>query len=301
MFIECKAFCRFHSLYIAILLHMCTSHTTNFNAIHWKLFLLVIGKRLVWLFPSEMRFVSAIFAANDHIKMGLVWQTDKILTAARMWLLNERYVQNMKYQQIKMFDKAKEKCGDRMQQSFPFFLFVCFFAHIFHFKRTRWITAHPLSRKALRCFVHFVFSEVSRLHRPRNEPIAWIKTVINWISKAKLFRTTYFIHFSNGFVYLPHKFPRSFKFAWACVSFCSAFFPDKNTITPIYRLPYHSIHKWWWLLLLLLFSFKWKRFLWLGFWNEWELNSRTEKCSHYMCVCVECRSCSQSGSIQWNG
>lgn len=76
-----------------------------------------------------MRFFSAIFAANDNIKMVLVWQTDKILTAARMWLLNERYVQNMKYQQIKMFDKAKEKCGDRMQQSFHSF-FRCFFALI---------------------------------------------------------------------------------------------------------------------------------------------------------------------------
>lgn len=106
MVIECKAFCRANipsimfvrwpkclHLWIYIQLNMIW-YAPIVNTSYDGFCFCFVAKRIGFAILSEMRF--AFHSTNE---MGLVWQFDKILTAARMWLLNERYIQNMKTNQ----------------------------------------------------------------------------------------------------------------------------------------------------------------------------------------------------------
>lgn len=199
--------------------------------------------------------IHRLFSSKQE--MGLVWQSDKILTAARMcdcWMKDMCRTWNN--QQIKMFDKVEEKCGERMQQSAKSFVHLSAFLSIswITFIHLREIAIPPFILASRKCVV--VCAKINDPIARNNKPISNIGSALfYWISKW-LFSYFYVLHNLHERVYrfvqlIPH-----------------------NTIPSIYRLHITQL-----LLLLFLHLNKNGVFFRFYFINVWEQNSHTKTAS----------------------
>lgn len=118
MLIDCKAFC--HSHFLHSNLDVCF-----YSSIGWP-------PSCSWpAIPLRyLKWNAILHPFSSEQKMGLVWQNDKILTAAWMcdcWMKDMCGTWNN--QEIKMFDKMEEECGKRMQHKVQKVLFIslCFY------------------------------------------------------------------------------------------------------------------------------------------------------------------------------